>query len=151
MLSRRNGARQHVTGQQHQTHRTTSVLTATFPRGDLKKQVILSGRRYMAKISFIRQSNEHHRSQSAAASKHRRGILAFEWVILISLLVIGAVGAYTALRDGAIDELGDICGAVLSVDQSFTTSAPANMPWVGSWGSWQDDNAAQQMQRGRNL
>ncbi|MGB9689923.1 hypothetical protein [Thermogutta sp.] len=81
----------------------------------------------------------------------RRGVLTFEWVILITLLVLGVVGAYTAFRDGVIDELGDICGAVLSVDQSFETHAPDGLPCAGSWGSWQDDDAAQNIERGRNL
>lgn len=82
---------------------------------------------------------------------HRKGLLAFEWVIAITLLVLALVGGYTAVRDGLIDELGDICGAMLSIDQSFETHAPADLPCAGSWGSWQDDDVAQQIQRGRNL
>lgn len=81
----------------------------------------------------------------------RRGLMTFEWIILITLLVIGVVGAYTAVRDGLVDELGDTAAAVLSVDQSFHTEPPQNLPCAGSWGSWQDDNAADQLERGRNL
>ena len=81
----------------------------------------------------------------------RRGLLTFEWVILITLLVIGVAGAYSAVRDGLIDELGDTATAILTVDQSFETHAPADLPCAGSWGSWQDDDAAQNVQRGRNL
>ncbi|MEJ5343078.1 MAG: hypothetical protein WHT09_16105 [Thermogutta sp.] len=89
--------------------------------------------------------------QSFGDREARRGVLTFEWVILITLLVLGIVGAYTAFRDGVIDELGDICGAVLSVDQSFETHAPDDLPCAGSWGSWQDDDAGQNIERGRNL
>ena len=85
------------------------------------------------------------------ARHSRRGLLTFEWVILITLLVIGIVGAYSAVRDGLIDELGDTATAILTVDQSFETHAPTDLPCAGSWGSWQDDDAAQNVQRGRNL
>lgn len=81
----------------------------------------------------------------------RRGLMTFEWIILITLLVIGMVGAYTAVRDGFVDELGDTAAAILSVDQSFHTEPPEGLPCAGSWGSWQDDNAADQLERGRNL
>jgi len=77
--------------------------------------------------------------------------MTFEWIILITLLVIGILGAYSAVRDGVVDELGDTAAAVLSVDQSFHTEAPERLPCAGSWGSWQDDEAGAQLERGRNL
>ncbi|WP_297031508.1 hypothetical protein [Thermogutta sp.] len=105
-------------------------------------------RRPVKSARFARVKN---RGRSLPDRATRRGVLTFEWVILITLLVLGVVGAYTAFRDGVIDELGDICGAVLSVDQSFETHAPDDLPCAGSWGSWQDDDAAQNIERGRNL
>jgi len=81
----------------------------------------------------------------------RRGLMTFEWIVLITLLVIGIVGAYSAVRDGVVDELGDTAAAVLSVDQSFHTEPPERLPCAGSWGSWQDDDAGTQLERGRNL
>lgn len=105
--------------------------------------------------TFVRLSNCSRlaisRPRTLCARTHRKGLLTFEWIIAITLLVLAIVGGYTAIRDGLIDELGDICGAMLSVDQSFETHAPADLPCAGSWGSWQDDDAAQQIQRGRNL
>lgn len=77
------------------------------------------------------------------------GALSFEWVVLITLLVIGVVGGYSVLRDGVIDELGDVAGAVISVDQSFHTEPPVGMPEAGCYGSWQDDDPAPEIQRGR--
>ena len=62
----------------------------------------------------------------------QRGVLTFEWILLITLLVIGIVGGYSAVRDGVIDELGDVAGAILSVDQSFTSEAPACAPCMGT-------------------
>jgi hypothetical protein len=66
-----------------------------------------------------------------------RGGLTFEWISLITLLVIGIVGGYSALRDGIIDELGDVVGAVISVDQSFATEGPPCAPHL-SYGSYTD-------------
>ena len=48
------------------------------------------------------------------------GVLTFEWILLITVIVIGIVGGLSAARDAIIDELGDVAGAVVSVDQSYT-------------------------------
>ncbi|GAB4137791.1 hypothetical protein [Thermopirellula anaerolimosa] len=79
------------------------------------------------------------------------GLLTFEWILLATLIVIGLVGAYSAVRDGLVDELGDVAEAVIRVDQSFHTEAPADLPYAGSWGSWQDDDPAPVVTRGRDL
>ncbi|MEX0867050.1 MAG: hypothetical protein WD030_06795 [Pirellulales bacterium] len=47
------------------------------------------------------------------------GVLTFEWVLLLTLLVIGIVAGLTAARDAIIDELADIAEATVSFDQSF--------------------------------
>jgi Flp pilus assembly pilin Flp len=47
------------------------------------------------------------------------GVLSFEWVMLITLLVIGIVGGLAAARDAIIDELGDIAQAAINLDQSY--------------------------------
>ena len=52
-----------------------------------------------------------------------RGVLTFEWILLITLLVIGIVGGISADRDGLIDELGDVTGAVVNIDQSYSVDA----------------------------
>lgn len=65
------------------------------------------------------------------------GVLTFEWIALITLLVVGIVGGYSAVRDGVIDELGDVVGAVISVDQSFHTEGPSCAPHLG-YGSYTD-------------
>jgi hypothetical protein len=85
-----------------------------------------------------------------------RGVLTFEWVLLISVLIIGIVGGYTALRDAVIDEMGDISDAALALDQSFTTTAPARYQSLGDWGHYEDPHAAktpggsaQKAERGR--
>ena len=52
------------------------------------------------------------------------GVLTFEWVLLVTLLVIGIVGDVAAVRDAIIDELGDVAQAMLALDQSFTILHP---------------------------
>jgi len=52
------------------------------------------------------------------------GLLAFEWVLLVTLLVIGIVSGVAAARDAIIDELGDVAQAMLALDQSFTITFP---------------------------
>lgn len=54
------------------------------------------------------------------------GLLAFEWTLMLTLLVIGIVSGVAAVRDGVIDELGDIAQMMLAVDQSYTISFPLN-------------------------
>jgi Flp pilus assembly pilin Flp len=55
------------------------------------------------------------------------GLLAFEWTLLLTVLVIGIVSGVAAVRDGIIDELGDIAQMMLAVDQSYTVSFPLNV------------------------
>ncbi len=83
--------------------------------------------------------------------KEDDGLLTLEWILLASLIVIGLVGAYTAVRDGFVDELGDIAEATIRIDQSFETSPPPCLPCAGSYGSWHDDDPSPSVTRGRNL
>lgn len=50
----------------------------------------------------------------------RRGGLTFEWILVVTLLILGIVGGLTAVRDTILDELGDIADAALAIDQSWT-------------------------------
>lgn len=52
------------------------------------------------------------------------GVLAFEWVMLTTLLTIGIVSGVAAARDAIIDEMGDIAQAMVSVDQSYSIDHP---------------------------
>ena len=67
-----------------------------------------------------------------------RGTLTFEWVLLITLLVIGVVGGLSAVRDSIITELGDVAGAAVNIDQSYTveseTCAQGETPLGNSFG-----------------
>jgi Flp pilus assembly pilin Flp len=50
------------------------------------------------------------------------GVLSFEWTLVATLVVIGVVGGLAAARDVIIDELGDVCQAVVGFNQSFSYS-----------------------------
>lgn len=58
------------------------------------------------------------------------GVLTFEWILLLTLVVIGIVGGLSAARDALISELGDVVGAVVHIDQSYTVSSDAT-----GWGN----------------
>ncbi|MGV3605687.1 MAG: hypothetical protein ACO1RA_04705 [Planctomycetaceae bacterium] len=55
------------------------------------------------------------------------GSIAFEWVLLFTLLTIGIVSGLTAARDAIIDEFGDVAEAMLALDHSFTIDYPLNV------------------------
>ena len=52
------------------------------------------------------------------------GVLTFEWILLITVLVIGIVGGLSAVRDALITELADVAEAMVSLDQSYTILEP---------------------------
>lgn len=62
--------------------------------------------------------------------KQDDGVLTFEWILLLTLLVIGIVGGLSAARDGLISELGDVVGAFVAVDQSYSVTEDAT-----GWGN----------------
>jgi len=56
--------------------------------------------------------------------KDENGVLTFEWILLITLLVIGIVGGVAAIRDALIIEAAETAGAIVALDQSYTISGP---------------------------
>lgn len=57
------------------------------------------------------------------------GSLAFEWVLLATLLTFGIVSGLSAARDAIIDELGDTAQVLLAIDQSYRVAFPLRI-WV---------------------
>lgn len=56
--------------------------------------------------------------------REENGVLTFEWILLITVLVIGIVGGLSAVRDAIIDECGDVSEGIVSLDQSYWVNAP---------------------------
>lgn len=46
----------------------------------------------------------------------RRGSLTFEWILLISLLVIGIIGGLAAVRNALLCELQDLTQCIEAID-----------------------------------
>lgn len=40
--------------------------------------------------------------------------------MLITLVAVGIIGGLTAVRDAIVEELGEVAGAMMAIDQSFT-------------------------------
>lgn len=56
--------------------------------------------------------------------KDESGVLTFEWILLLTVLVIGIVGGLSAVRDAYIDELGDTAEAMTSLDHTYWIEPP---------------------------
>ncbi len=52
------------------------------------------------------------------------GVLTFEWIMLLTLLVIGVIGGVAGIRDALIHEAQSVVGAIVSLDQSYSIVAP---------------------------
>ena len=55
------------------------------------------------------------------------GILTFEWILLLTLLVIGVIGGVAGIRDAILHEAQGVVGAMVSLDQSYFVTAPLAM------------------------
>lgn len=56
--------------------------------------------------------------------KDENGVLTFEWILLITLLVIGIIGGIAAIRDALIIECAETAGAIVALNQSYSVSGP---------------------------
>ena len=52
------------------------------------------------------------------------GILTFEWILLLTVLVIGVVGGVAGIRDAIIHECQGVVGAMVSLNQSYEIVPP---------------------------
>lgn len=48
--------------------------------------------------------------------KPRRGVLTFEWILLVTILVIGIIGGLGGVRTAIVGELQDLKGAIESLN-----------------------------------
>jgi len=52
------------------------------------------------------------------------GFLTFEWILLITLLVIGVMAGMIAVRDAIAAESINVAGAIVSLDSSYSVCSP---------------------------
>ena len=55
------------------------------------------------------------------------GVLTFEWIVLLTFLVVGIVGGVAGIRDAINHEAQGTVGAMLSVDQSYQVASPLSV------------------------
>jgi Flp pilus assembly pilin Flp len=68
--------------------------------------------------------------------RHRRGFLTFEWILLVTLLVIGIVAGVAAVRDAVLGEMTDMAQAIQALfasppdpnDPNATGGPPVTCP-----------------------
>ena len=58
-------------------------------------------------------------------------VLTLEWIMLTTLVVVGAIGGLAAVRDALVHELGGVVGAAMSLDQSYALSSPIGVGICG--------------------
>jgi hypothetical protein len=51
-------------------------------------------------------------------------VLTFEWILVVTLVVIGLIGGLAAVRNAVLDELYDLSSAVEAMNFSGTGNSP---------------------------
>lgn len=67
-------------------------------------------------LSLLRQPN-----------LRRKGALALEWVLLITIVVIGVLGGLAAVRNATVKEITDLSKAVEQINVKTSAEATAEM------------------------
>ena len=57
----------------------------------------------------------HQATKNFAAGRHRRGLTSLEWVLLVTVLVIGMVSGLGAIRDSLSLQLTEFAEAIHSI------------------------------------
>ena len=55
------------------------------------------------------------------------GVLTFEWILLLTLLVIGIVGGLAAVRDAYINQLTSAANAITTLDMGYNIVGPVKV------------------------
>ncbi len=58
----------------------------------------------------------------------RLGVLTFEWILLVSLLVIGVIGGLSAVRNALLCELEDLSQCIRAIDMCGNNGVPDPIP-----------------------
>jgi hypothetical protein len=60
-------------------------------------------------------------------SRRRRGVLTMEWVLLITVVVIGIIGGLGAVRNATVGELTDLAEAIEALNVKTQAELDAEM------------------------
>ena len=69
-------------------------------------------------------------------NRKRRGVLTFEWILLISLLVIGIIGGLSAVRNALLCELGQLADSIEALNYGGSGSVAGGSSEVGDLDGW---------------
>ena len=67
-------------------------------------------------------------STSQAGSRKRRGVLTLEWILLITVVVIGIIGGLGAVRNATLGELTDLAEAIEALNVKTEAELEAEPP-----------------------
>ena len=59
--------------------------------------------------------------------REENGVLKFEWILLLTVLVIGIVGGLSSVRDAYNDEMASTSKAITSLDLSYFINDPIHV------------------------
>ncbi len=63
-----------------------------------------------------------YNSNHSQTMRRRRGVLTFEWIVLVSVICAGIVVGLAIVRDSITTETGDVAEAIMCVNQEYTYS-----------------------------
>ena len=72
-------------------------------------------------MNWLEQNVPHRRVK-------RRGVLTLEWILLVTVLVIGIIGGLGAVRNATINELSDLAEAIESINVKTQAEITAEGP-----------------------
>ena len=55
-------------------------------------------------------------SLTGRASRRRRGVLTLEWILLVTVIVIGVIGGLGVVRSATLGELKDLAQAITQLN-----------------------------------
>jgi len=61
-----------------------------------------------------------HRRIRKGRSAARRGVLTFEWILIVTLVVVGLIGGLAVVRNAMLDQLFDLGSAIEAMNFSGT-------------------------------
>ena len=54
--------------------------------------------------------------RARASARRRRGMITVEWILFVTVVVIGVVGGMAAVRNAILSELHDMAGAISALN-----------------------------------
>lgn len=72
-----------------------------------------------------------HRNQRSGKNRKRRAMVTFEWILLVTLLVIGIIGGLSAVRNALLSELQDLATCITALNCCSCQNPPCTPPCGG--------------------